>query len=162
MSFINKFAWSGVAVVLAVVLGLGVMAPRPASAAALISVTAGAVKTVSIATNTATGTGACTIISNMVFDEAAAADVTSGRTFVLTPPTGWTFCANGSVAVTSVVAATPSTTPVTASVALAANVLTATTSGTSTGALARFTWSGVGLRPDTAASASGTIALTGT
>ena len=161
MSFINKFAWSGVAVVLAAVLALGLMSQ---TASAATTVTAGA-KTVSIATNTATGTGACTILSSLVLTEAAAGDTTNGQTIILTTPAagGWSWCSAGSVAVAANSGATPLTTaPTVAVVTTSATVLTATTTGVSAGGPAKFTWSSLGIRPDTAASATGNVALTGT
>ena len=159
MSFINKFAWSGVAVVLAAVLALGLMSQ---TASAATTVAAGA-KTVSIATNTATGTGACTILSSLVLSEAAATDTTNGQTFILTTPAGWSWCSAGSVAVASVSGAAPATAfPTVAVVTTSATVLTATTTGVSATNPVKFTWSSLGIRPDTAASATGNVALTGT
>lgn len=156
---IKSIAFSGLAVIAAVVMSLGLIVQ---SAEAATTVAAGA-KTVSIATNTATGTGACTLLSSVVLTEAAAGDTTTGQTFVLTTPAGWSWCAYGSVAVAAASGAAPLTTaPTVAVAATSATIATATTTGVSAGGAAKFTWSGLGIRPDTAASASGSVALTGT
>jgi len=156
---IKSIAFGGAAVVMALVLSLGLMV-KPVSAAT--TVTAGT-KTISIATNTATGTGACTLLSSLVLTEAAAGETTNGQTFILTTPAGWSWCSYGSVAVAAASGAAPLTTaPTVAVVATSSTVATATTTGVSAGGAAKFTWSSLGLRPDTATSATGNVALTGT
>lgn len=156
---IKSVAFGGIAVLMALVLSLGLMV-KPVSAAT--TVTAGA-KTVSIATNTATGTGACTILSALVLTESAAAQTTNGQTFILTTPAGWSWCSAGSVAVANASGAAPATTfPTVAVVTTSSTVLTATTTGVSATNAVKFTWSSLGIRPDTAASATGNVALTGT
>lgn len=159
MSSFKKFAWSGSAVVLAVVMALALMV-TPAFAATTVAAVA---RTVSISTNTATGTGACTTLPSVVMSEAAAGDTTTGQTFILTLPAGWSYCATGSIAVAGVTTSLPSTVPVTAAAALTnATTITGTTSGTSATNPVKYTWSSIGVRPDTAATATGNVALTGT
>ena len=83
----NKFAWSGVAVVLAVVLALGVMAPRPASATVTTPIVA---TTNALTTNATNGSQAFTSLSPIVMTATAANDFPVG-TVALVAPTGWQF-----------------------------------------------------------------------
>lgn len=156
---IKSSAFSGLAILVAVVMSLGLMA-QPASAATTV---AAGTKTVSIATNVATGTGACTTLTSLVLSEAAAAESANASTFILTTPTGWSWCAAGSIAVSPLSnAALPTTSPTASVATTSATVLTATVNGVSATNAVKFTWGSLGIRPDTAASASGNVALTGT
>ncbi len=161
MSSINKFAWSGAAVVLALIMSLGLMI-QPASATD-VTVTATS-KTVSIATNAATGTGACTLLSSVVLASATATHPATAQTFILTLPAGWSWCGTaGTIAVAGTTAASPSTTPVTAAAVMtSATVVTGTVTVTPATNTVKFTWAGLGVRPDTAATSTGNVALTGT
>ena len=89
MSSITKFAWSGVAVVLAVFLTLGVMTPKPASAGIVWT---GGATTVSIipAVTTTTGPGTSTVLASAITaTSGAAGDFVTTHTIILVVPTGY-------------------------------------------------------------------------
>ena len=166
MSFINKFAWSGVAVLFAAVLALGLMAPTAHAALGLTNTTAIAFPTISKATNAANGTGNCTAqTTSGVFTEASVGDLTTGTTLILTAPAGWNWCNAPTVTFTPSVAGTIFTNaPSTPTAALTSTTVVTITAGATaaTGVVGKVTVSGLTVRPTTDAAVTASVALTGT
>ena len=187
MSFINKFAWSGVAVVLAMVLMLGIMAPRPASAsgaivawvfpavtqpttavsAANVAATLGAAATASAATAAGTGTstaqtltgGAAGTAATTMFTltESATAQITAG-TLIFNLPAGYQFTTTGTCAVTNPGGGATTMTCLPSMVA-AATKLTLTIAGGSTTGANTITMAGTAIRAISNTAAIGNITV---
>lgn len=166
LSFFKKFAWSGSAVILAVVLALGLLSQSASAALPLTTTTAVAFPTISKATNAANGTGTCTLATTAgVWTEAAAGDFVTGTTIILTLPAGWSWCFQGSATLTPSAAGTIFTnSPTTPTVALTSATVITLTGGAvaGTGVVGKVTWSGMTVRANTDSTATGSIALSGT
>jgi len=148
LSFVNKFAWSGAAVVLALVLALGLMG-QSASAAVTIQV---GTASVNLSTNAATGTGAYTALTTPPkYTEGLAADTAVGvNTATLTAPAGWSY--NIAALTTTNVGA-----DITSSTAVVTNATTITLTVTAGGVASvdSVQINGIQIRPNTASSVTG-------
>lgn len=123
MSSFKKIAWSGSAVLLALVMALGLMAPKPAEAAVTVTSVSGNVWNGAMGANFAP-------LSNLVIKENAAGEITAG-TLILTNATASVVYQDAGVCTISG-QATGGT--LTCAAAFAANTLTLTFAGSSAAA----------------------------
>jgi hypothetical protein len=150
LSSFKKIAWSGSAVLLALVLSLGLVAPQKASAAATI--TPAAVVVIPLTTNSTNGTGAFTALGGpIIVTCAAAADVGVG-TVAFTAPLGWAFSGVGVVTFAGGAAGSAALT-----LSPDASTISATVTTACTGAGAAVTITGATIRPIQSTSVSGNV-----